>query len=213
MSASVKLVHPSIKLKAGAVEEDIPAEGGTDDKGDGELGEEEDGSEQVEEAAAPEVETGEEALRSLVLPRQYPRPVAICGFIEWRAFPFEALPTDLQARIFRLLLCHGDKLIHAFSRLDKWVPPTTAPPSNDHKARSHLPHRFYIGITGDEVSLTDDTLDPNEVLAPLLVCRRWYFLGVHCFYGLNTFAFSSLGEFGRFMTGIVSRADRVQYIE
>ncbi|EEY23169.1 conserved hypothetical protein [Verticillium alfalfae VaMs.102] len=41
-----------------------------------------------------------------------------------------------------------------------------------------------------------------------------HFLGVHAFYGLNTFAFSSLGEFGRFCRGIGSaRAQRIQHIE
>lgn len=45
---------------------------------------------------------------------------------------------------------------------------------------------------------------PNVLLAPLLVSRAWNFWGAHFFYSDNTFAFSSLGEFGRFCEGIVS---------
>lgn len=56
-------------------------------------------------------------------------------------------------------------------------------------------------------------LRPNDVLSLLLVCRRFYWLGVHCFYGINTFAFSSLGEFGRFCRGIKGRLHRVCHIE
>ncbi|KAG7147375.1 hypothetical protein HYQ46_003779 [Verticillium longisporum] len=52
------------------------------------------------------------------------------------------------------------------------------------------------------------------MLSILLVSKSVHFLGVHAFYGLNTFAFSSLGEFGRFCRGIGSaRAQRIQHIE
>ncbi|KAK8022984.1 hypothetical protein PG991_006865 [Apiospora marii] len=54
---------------------------------------------------------------------------------------------------------------------------------------------------------------PNSVLRLLLVCKRWLYLGVHAFYGLNTFAFSSLGELGRFMKGIGSRMERIVNLE
>lgn len=46
------------------------------------------------------------------------------------------------------------------------------------------------------------------------MCKSFYFKGMHAFYGLNTFAFSSLGEFGRFCKGIGDRrASRLQYVE
>ncbi|RYP72018.1 hypothetical protein DL771_004487 [Monosporascus sp. 5C6A] len=49
---------------------------------------------------------------------------------------------------------------------------------------------------------------------PLLVCKRWFFIGVHAFYGMNTFAFSSLGELGRFFRGIGrARLQRIQHVE
>jgi hypothetical protein len=97
-----------------------------------------------------------------------------------------------------------------------------------------LPKAFYIGVESDtptEVNLSSDGLDPNTVLSLLGVCKRWYFIGVHCFYGLNKFAFSesrsvmhqapklticfqgSIGEFGRFMKGIGKRASRIQFLE
>jgi len=197
MSVSTRIVHPGIKLRSPRVEVDLDVD--------------------VNDAAdnAADHADLDEALRSLVLPGIFPRSVVIQGFIEWPVspFPFDKLPADIQERIFRLWLFHKGKHVHAFSRLDKWRQPASAPPANEHRKKSHFPPRFYIGNTGDMVSISDDTLKPNEVLAVLLVCRRWYFLGVHCFYGLNVFAFSSLGEFGRFMAGIVSRADRIQHVE
>jgi hypothetical protein len=48
----------------------------------------------------------------------------------------------------------------------------------------------------------------------LLVSQEFNFIGAHCFYGLNTFAFSSLGEFYRFGKGIgLPRLARIQHIE
>ncbi|KAI2771688.1 hypothetical protein F4815DRAFT_488792 [Daldinia loculata] len=52
------------------------------------------------------------------------------------------------------------------------------------------------------------------MLKPLLVCKRWYFIGVHAFYGANTFAFSSLGEWHRFCNGIgTARVQRLVNVE
>ncbi|KAI8151972.1 hypothetical protein K4K49_010092 [Colletotrichum sp. SAR 10_70] len=57
-------------------------------------------------------------------------------------------------------------------------------------------------------------IKPNEHLALFLVCKEWYFLGAHAFYGLNTFAFSSIGEFARFFRGIgKARSQRIQHVE
>lgn len=125
-------------------------------------------------------------------------------------FPnFSALPNKVQAQVFRLWL-QKDRPIHCFSRLD----PVTAPdswPATD--SSSGMYNRFYWG---EErlLNLTEDTADPQEVLSLFLVSKAFYFKGVHAFYGLNTFAFSSIGEFGRFCKGIgLERAARLQHVE
>ncbi|KAK4126847.1 hypothetical protein N657DRAFT_653248 [Parathielavia appendiculata] len=55
---------------------------------------------------------------------------------------------------------------------------------------SGLENLFFWGKR--ECSISNDGKDPNEVLGILTVCKGFYFIGVHIFYGLNTFAFSSL---------------------
>ncbi|KAK4145546.1 uncharacterized protein C8A04DRAFT_26544 [Dichotomopilus funicola] len=128
-------------------------------------------------------------------------------------FPFENLPWPLQARILRLLLHKPNTIIHCLSRLDPYSQPDHFPsPETLGETRSGLPNRFYWGPR--ELSLSQDGIPPNEVLAPLSVSQRFYFLGAHIFYGLNTFAFSSLGELGRFCQGSgLHRVARIQHIE
>ncbi|KAB5583060.1 hypothetical protein GE09DRAFT_1247168 [Coniochaeta sp. 2T2.1] len=127
-----------------------------------------------------------------------------------RTFPrFHALPAHIQARIFQLWL-HKDRPVHCLSRLDPFRAPTAWPVAN---STSGLINRFYWG---DERSLnmTEDTVDPQEALALLLVSKDFYFKGVHAFYGLNMFAFSSIGEFSRFANGIGQlRATRIQHLD
>ncbi|KAK3292494.1 uncharacterized protein B0H64DRAFT_302557, partial [Chaetomium fimeti] len=78
--------------------------------------------------------------------------------------------------------------------------------------KSGLMHRFFWGKR--ELNLSRDGVKPNDVLGILTVSKRFYFLGVHIFYGLNTFAFSSLGELGRFCQGSgLARVARFQHIE
>ncbi|KAM7207284.1 hypothetical protein V8F20_002346, partial [Naviculisporaceae sp. PSN 640] len=127
-------------------------------------------------------------------------------------FPFERLPWKVQARIFEIWLWKPGQLIHALSRLDKYVELVAIPDEEDLQHSSGLPRGFYWGKT--HYSVTDDRRDPNDVLRVLLVSKRFFFLGVHCFYGLNTFAFSSLGEFDRFCNGTgEARNARLQHIE
>jgi hypothetical protein len=117
-------------------------------------------------------------------------------------FLFDKLPAHAQAKVFQYLLMK-DGPVHCMSRLD--------PNRRPLEPLESLP-RCFVWDT-ERLNLSEGR-EPNKVLALLLVCRRFYFIGVHCFYGLNTFAFSSLREFGRFCTGIgEARLDRVQHLE
>lgn len=121
---------------------------------------------------------------------------------------FLDLPANIQANIFRLWLHLDGRLVHCMSRLDPYQQPTELAPS-----ASCFPNKFYWS-RNRACSITEDTQDPKDILRLLCVCKSFYFKGVHAFYGLNTFAFSSLGEFCRFCTGIgTARAARLQHIE
>ena len=118
-------------------------------------------------------------------------------------YQFHRLPPRCVKRVFELLLHKKGHLIHCVSRLDPYLPPTAKVVSP--------PHVFHWGC--QECVITD-AKDPNDVLSILLVCKRFLFLGAHAFYGLNTFAFSSLGEFNVFCGGIgPSRYIRLQHVE
>lgn len=124
-------------------------------------------------------------------------------------FPFEALPIDIQWRILGFVF-RKRSLIHCLSRLDEAQAPQNFP-EDDHPRRTGLLHRFHIGRHECSVTVAPT---PGRVLRPLLVCRQWLHIGVHIFYGANTFAFSSLGEFRKFMTGIgPARRQRIQHVE
>lgn len=119
---------------------------------------------------------------------------------------FEQLSTNVQLKILGHALIF-DKIIHAISRLDEWVEPSEVPEGVEDV---RLLHRFHIGSA--PVCLTH-AIRPEVLLAPLIVCRSWNVMGCYVFYGLNTFAFSSLGEWGRFGAGIGVRLQRLQSIE
>ncbi|KAH8903483.1 hypothetical protein BR93DRAFT_918150, partial [Coniochaeta sp. PMI_546] len=122
---------------------------------------------------------------------------------------FHRLPAEVQAKIFRLWL-HKGSPIHCFSRLNPFMVPGSWPVSN---SASGMYNRFYWD-NEKLLDLTADAVDPQEVLGLLLVSKDFYFKGIHAFYGLNTFAFSSIGEFGRFCKGIGhQRAARLQFVE
>ncbi|KAK3492551.1 uncharacterized protein B0T23DRAFT_144476 [Neurospora hispaniola] len=129
-----------------------------------------------------------------------------------RRFNFNALPAEVQARIFKLWLFKKDKLIHVISRLDPFVPNQDFPEEAALRNRSGLKNVFFWGER--RCNITNSGQNPNSLLRILLVCRRFFFIGIHCFYGLNTFAFSSLGEFSRFCQGIgPARISRLQHLE
>ncbi|KAI0002633.1 hypothetical protein F4779DRAFT_130203 [Xylariaceae sp. FL0662B] len=124
-------------------------------------------------------------------------------------FPFEKLPTETQGRILYMALVKPT-LIHCLSRLDPYYPPDNFPAEDDPK-RTQLLNRFHYGTSP---CCINRARKPNDTLAPLLVCKRWYFIGVHAFYGANTFAFSSLGEWHRFCNGIgKARVERLTNVE
>ncbi|RYP08780.1 hypothetical protein DL764_001691 [Monosporascus ibericus] len=147
---------------------------------------------------------------SIVLPNVFHRRQPPSQMLlEPAPFRFEELPKEIQARIFRIWF-EKDTLVHCLSRLDYYHPPKNFPAENRPK-RSELPKRFHIGTRTCNVSAA---VKPNNLLKPLLVCKRWFFIGAHAFYGTNTFAFSSLGELGRFFKGIGrARLQRIQHVE
>ncbi|KAI3536339.1 hypothetical protein CABS01_01212 [Colletotrichum abscissum] len=126
-----------------------------------------------------------------------------------KGFPFHRLPAKVQANIIKFVFVEESKLIHCITRLDRFMPPEQ--PTQTNANRSGLPRRFHLSGTSCNITYG---MKPNTRLALLTVCKRWYYFGIHAFYGLNTFAFSSLGEFGRFCTGIgEARRERIQHIE
>ncbi|ROW08362.1 hypothetical protein VMCG_03052 [Cytospora schulzeri] len=129
---------------------------------------------------------------------------------------FDDLPSEVLLRILQYLLWFDGALVHCFSRLDPYVVPDHFPDAQElGETRTGVRGRFFISAEKRvPVSLTYDTVDPNKVLAPLSVCRRWAWYGCHIFYGRNTFAFSSLGEWDRFCNGIkAARVQRIQNVE
>lgn len=110
---------------------------------------------------------------------------------------FDKLPNTILIKILNEVLLFSGQVVHIFSRLDPYEP------AADYRTARRLPGRIYIsnGVQA-RISLTRDTLCPRRLLSPLCVNRKWHFFGAHIFYGTNTFAFSSFGEFGRFCKGI-----------
>ncbi|WYZ35666.1 hypothetical protein EsH8_X_000313 [Colletotrichum jinshuiense] len=124
-------------------------------------------------------------------------------------FPIDQLPVNVLANVFKFIFYHENKLVHCITRLDPFLPPEELPRTNVYS--SGLLHRFHL--SGKSCNITH-AIKPHKHLALLSVCKRWHYLGIHAFYGLNTFAFSSFGEFGRFCTGIgPARRERIQHIE
>ncbi|KAI1265385.1 hypothetical protein F5Y18DRAFT_50756 [Xylariaceae sp. FL1019] len=137
-------------------------------------------------------------------------------FLPGSAFRFEDLPRELQWRIFKLVY-PTNEIIHCLSRLDPYNPPLDftdpALPLNEAgvSVGSGYPNRFHIG---KRPCCIVKAAKPNDVIGYFLVSKRWFFLGAHLFYGTNTFAFSSLGEFGRFCNGIKkARVQRLVNVE
>ncbi|KAI0518132.1 hypothetical protein F5B22DRAFT_654445 [Xylaria bambusicola] len=122
-------------------------------------------------------------------------------------FSFEKLPIAVQCKIWRLIVPNHE-LIHCLSRLDSKNPPIADYLSG---RRRKYPSRFHIGDGLCYVALADK---PSTHLDYLCVSRRWLYALAHLFYATNTFAFSSLGELGRFFKGIGrARTERVVHVE
>lgn len=146
------------------------------------------------------------AFLAIILPRIFTRARPLI-LIEVKPFPFEQLPNSLQSRIFRMVFDQRT-LVHCLSRLDKSGPP---PELHFDERRTGLPHKFHMSTRPCCVTTARK---PYNVLRPLMVSKRWLFIGVHAFYGINTFAFSSLGELGKFFNGIGrARVERIQHLE
>lgn len=111
------------------------------------------------------------------------------------------LPDKVVARILHHYFVFDHKLVHVLTRLDPKVQPQSFPVEGSAKLSnsSGLTKRFYIsGEVGQHISLRHDTISPAELLTPLCVSRKWNYYGASLFYGSNTFAFSSFGEFDKF---------------
>jgi hypothetical protein len=103
------------------------------------------------------------------------------------------LPPRVQLEILRHVLIF-DELIHVLSRLDQFErPQEMSDVALDRNGKPTFFSRFSIGDSGQSTSVKY-AQDPNQLLSVLSVCHLWNELGCHIFYGLNTFAFSSLGE-------------------
>ncbi|KAF3801722.1 hypothetical protein GCG54_00014938 [Colletotrichum gloeosporioides] len=125
------------------------------------------------------------------------------------SFPFKKLPSEVRTKILTFVFVQDHKLMHCISRLDPFLAPDE--PVQPSSKRTGLLNRFHV--SGSSCSVTY-AIKPNEHLALFSVCKEWYFIGAHAFYGLNTFAFSSIGEFARFFRGIgKARSQRIQHVE
>ncbi|KAF4922943.1 hypothetical protein CGCVW01_v004964 [Colletotrichum viniferum] len=144
-----------------------------------------------------------EGIASLSTEKEAGSPSTMSGF------PFKKLPSEVRAKILTFVFVQDHKLMHCISRLDPFLAPDE--PVQPSSRRTGLLNRFHV--SGSSCSVTY-AIKPNEHLALFLVCKEWYFLGAHAFYGLNTFAFSSIGEFARFFRGIgKARSQRIQHVE
>lgn len=113
-------------------------------------------------------------------------------------FQFDLLPLVVQERIFRYVFVNTE-LIHCISRFD--------PGGTDDTVY----HRFHVGPRSCSIRRAHR---PASILKYFLVSKRWLFMGVNCFFSQNTFAFSSLGEFGSFMAWLPrARRERIQHLE
>ncbi|CAP66526.1 uncharacterized protein PODANS_0_1470 [Podospora anserina S mat+] len=223
MSTLVTWRHPDLRFVPGVravveeeSEEESGEEGSESGSEEGEGKEEEEEEEEEEESEEGEGGDDDNELPGAMLdplmgiltrtPQQ-----AVVKYA--KSFPFEKLPGFIQLDIFKKVLFKDGQLIHCVSRLDAFHPPSTFPPEEELERRSGLRHFFFWGPEKD-CCVNTDGHEPAEVLALLQVSKRFLFLGTHVFYGLNTFAFSSLGEFHRFCQGSgVARVERIQHVE
>ncbi|RYC64272.1 hypothetical protein CHU98_g1930 [Xylaria longipes] len=144
------------------------------------------------------------AYRDMLFPWRCTRPRPL-QFLEFFPFKFEDLPIAIQCRIWKLLIPNG-QLMHCLSRMDPGTPPLDC-----MEEVVPFPSRFHIGKTPCSIAKADK---PSRYLKFLQVSKRWFYATAHLFYATNTFAFSSLGEFGRFCQGIgKARVERLVHVE
>ncbi|KAI1826949.1 hypothetical protein F4861DRAFT_462262 [Xylaria intraflava] len=145
------------------------------------------------------------SIRAIIFPQRCTRPIPL-RLLENAPFRFESLPLDIQCRVWKQLIPNGE-LVHCLSRLDRLNPPLDC----QLEGKVSFPSRFHIGNKPCCVAKADK---PSRYLDYFLVSKRWYYTMAHLFYASNTFAFSSLGEFGRFCSGVgESRVARLVNIE
>ncbi|KAK0704123.1 hypothetical protein B0T21DRAFT_299518, partial [Apiosordaria backusii] len=221
MSTKISLRHPDIRFVLGPA---VVERAGVNNGGKGEGGEEgSDGEEEDSDEEGGSEDDSEEGTTVTVLDavggalrRVEVGTAATPEAKEFdrgdKPFPFEKLPEFVQLDILKLVLFKDGRLVHCVSRLDAFKPPANFPAVEDPR-RSGLRNFFFWG-PGKDCVVNTDGHNPGEVLALLRVSKRFLWLGAHIFYGLNTFAFSSLGEFHRFCQGSgVARIERIQHIE
>ncbi|KAH8735086.1 hypothetical protein BGZ61DRAFT_443683 [Ilyonectria robusta] len=85
-----------------------------------------------------------------------------------------------------MVLVFDGQVVHAISRLDPYYQPIVVP-LNCRGEISPL-HRFYVGKSKMSVTFAQK---PEDLLAPLLVSKRWNYIGANLFYSGNKFCFSS----------------------
>ncbi|KAK2599383.1 hypothetical protein N8I77_011141 [Diaporthe amygdali] len=122
---------------------------------------------------------------------------------------YSAMPPLPDSILYKILteLLTMDGLVHCFSRLDPHCQPESFPTERQltrqlRKVATGIRGRFFISKEDRvSISLSHDTEDPGTVLAALCVSRKFAWYGIHIFYGVNSFSFSSFGEMDRFATG------------
>lgn len=120
------------------------------------------------------------------------------------------LGLNIEALVLQCALRFNEG-IHAISRLDPFlVPETPECLPRDRWGKFTYLRRYHVGSRS--CNLTLSALRPDELLAPLLVCRQWHMIGSNIFY-TNKFVFSSLGELGRWCGGIGRKVALVSSVE
>lgn len=170
-------LHPDLTLRAAFENERTPGARGDVEEPENDLGLEDENKtsrSEVNDRAGPNVA---DCRRTTVSSQELRLPANM------------TLPIEAQIRIVQHLLTFEGEPVHTISRLDPYITPRSGP--NNINWQPRLLHRFHVGTAS--VSLVH-AIDPNDLLAPLLVCSQWHFWGSTIFYGENRFVFSSLGE-------------------
>ncbi|KAJ6787027.1 hypothetical protein PWT90_05666 [Aphanocladium album] len=129
---------------------------------------------------------------------------------------FRELPINVLGGILRHMVVFTGQRVHVVARLDPHRRPHIHEVVRDSQSLArdgsniHLLHRFLVGEGSFCLSTA---VHPNELLAPLLVSRRWHYVAANLFYSLNRFCFSSIGEATVFFRWIGNNVQRIQSVE